>query len=103
MECKRCKKECLESELTNGYCDECLKKCNGDYKKIKNKNNTIAFILKIWCLIIVVVGFILSIIEFIYNEEILLGTIVLGSFWSISILLLSLAEIIQLLEDIKNK
>ena len=26
MECKKCKKECLSSELKNGFCNECIEK-----------------------------------------------------------------------------
>lgn len=30
MQCSKCKKECLESELTNGICRECMTKTNNN-------------------------------------------------------------------------
>lgn len=45
MECKKCKKECMESEVTNGLCSDCLIENN---KSTKNTNITgylIAFLL----------------------------------------------------------
>ena len=37
MKCKKCKKECLESELKDGFCQDCIEK--------PNKNNTVVTII----------------------------------------------------------
>lgn len=64
MECKRCKKECLESELKNGYCAECFNKCKGDENKLKNINNRIADYFRIWSYSLIVIGIILGGVAF---------------------------------------
>lgn len=56
MQCLKCKKECLESELTNGICKECM---------IKTKNN---MILPIIISIIISVVLSLSIIGWANND-----------------------------------
>lgn len=118
MKCSNCKKECMESELENGLCYECVE----NYKKKNNisnpsitlksqiiKNN-IAQKYKSIIHIMWFLGYGLSIIlaiTGIVNDEPWLGiTIGLIGFIITSYSTLSLeakAEIIQLLEDIKNK
>ena len=31
MQCKKCGKECMESELANGYCSDCIKNMKKNY------------------------------------------------------------------------
>lgn len=46
MTCKKCKKECLESELKSGYCSECFKEYSGDINKLKINNNSVSIFLE---------------------------------------------------------
>lgn len=56
MKCKKCKKECLESELTNGICKECM---------ADSKKNTITIIV---ISVVISVVLTLSIIALINNS-----------------------------------
>ena len=108
MQCKQCKRECLESELRNGVCNECFKKNlssvkGSDDTPRRNIENAIAQEFKIWALIILIVGIISAVISFAVSENIVIALITLGSFYIIWMALRAIAEIIQLLEDIKNK
>lgn len=54
MQCKKCGKECLESELTNGFCKDCIEKygeklLNKDknYNFFKDKKNIVILVLSI--------------------------------------------------------
>lgn len=47
MECKKCKKECLESELKDGICYDCINKTN-------NKNSMIITIIISVCISVVI-------------------------------------------------
>lgn len=103
MECKKCKKECMESELSNGFCSECIEKYGENTSKLKNISNPIADILKKWFISIIIGGLILGIILFIYSQEIIGAFICVIVSLPIALLIRALAEIIQLLEDVKNK
>lgn len=106
MQCLNCKKECMESELTNGLCNECAKKYGNTIitkNKVAQKYKSIIHV--IWIL-----GYGLSILLFIIgaiNNELLTGIIVglilAVSTWYGSLSLEYKAGVLQLLEDIKNK
>lgn len=110
MKCKRCKKECMESELNNGYCYECYQKYKDDITELKNVNNEVADTIKKISKIIKILGYLGSVIllfVYIYVFSFLSGIIftILEVFTIIvaTTLLDGFAEIIQLLENIKNK
>lgn len=110
MQCKKCKKECMESELTNGYCYECYQKYKNDVIELKNIENSIATAIKKASTIIKIIGYIVtSILLFalIYTYGFFIGIIsaLIEAFiiFITTILLDGFAEIIQLLENIKNK
>lgn len=103
MKCKRCKKECLESELTNGFCSECYKKYGNDVTELKNIKNPIARYFETWTTCCIIVGIILVIIAVIEEYGFLTILGIASSVAVIAMLLRAIAEIIQLLEDIKNK
>ena len=52
MQCKKCGKECMESELTNGLCEDCVR--NKDMPPLKWFN----FFCKIYLPIIIILNFI---------------------------------------------
>lgn len=110
MQCKKCKKECMESELTNGYCYECYQKYKNDVIELKNVENHVATTIKRASTIIKIIGYIGTVIllfAFIYTYGFFIGfTFALIEVFIIfitSILLDGFSEIIQLLENIKNK
>lgn len=103
MECKRCKKVCMESELTNGFCSECFQKYKGDIYKLKNIKNPIANYFKKWAICAIVVGVIIAVLAIISSYGILTVLTTISISLIISAILRAIAEIIQLLEDIKNK
>lgn len=103
MECKKCRKECLETELKEGFCVDCYKRYDGNITKLKTSKNVVAQYLKNWAMASIVVGMLLAIIGFIANESFLsVICIILGSLIAAGLLRAG-SEIIQLLEDIKNK
>ncbi len=101
MQCKKCGKECMESELKNGFCEECLKKYGKNPQELKLVNNNIANTLKILVYIIIIIGIILAIVSCTIN--LIYGILIFVSALLSALFLRALAEIIQLLEDIKNK
>ncbi len=101
MECKKCKKECMENELFNGFCNECRKKYN--IKELNNIENPIAKYFKIWCFIAIIVGILLGIICIFANYGIFISLLCISASLALSSFLRAIAEIIQLLENIKNK
>lgn len=103
MECKKCKKECLETELKDGFCDDCYKKYNGNIIKLKTSKNAVAQYLKNWAIASIIVGALLGIIDFVANGSFLLLICIILGFLVTAGLLRACSEIIQLLEDIKNK
>lgn len=110
MQCKKCKKECMESELTNGYCYECYQKYKNDVIELKNIENPIATAIKKASTIIKIFGYIgtaILLFALIYIYGFFIGFIsaLIEAFiiFVITILLDGFAEIIQLLENIKNK
>ena len=101
MKCKKCGKECMESELVNGFCSDCIKQYGENSQELKSIDNRIANIFKILVFIIALIGIILAIWGFTIN--IFTGILVLISTFLIALMFRAIAEIIQLLEDIKNK
>ena len=67
MECKKCKKECLETELKDGFCGDCYKKYNGNITKLKTSKNAVAQYLKNWAIASIIIGALLGIIDFVAN------------------------------------
>ena len=96
MECKKCKKECLETELKDGFCGDCYNKYNGNITKLKTSKNAGAIAS-------IIVGSLLGIIDFVANGSFLLLICIILGFLVTAGLLRACSEIIQLLEDIKNK
>ncbi len=101
MKCKKCGKECMENELVNGFCKECIDKYGENSEELRDVENRIARIIKILVGIIIVLGIICMIISFSY--DIIYTVIIILSTFISALLLRAIAEIIQLLEDIKNK
>lgn len=116
-ECKECCREISEEEYNsyNGYCKSCYKDSYNiennkkrynqiisnsiNYEKVET--NIIAKTIKIIAILEVISGIILCFIFYQYLEimiiVIIVSSLILGVF------IYSLGEIIQLLEDIKNK
>lgn len=115
MNCKKCGKDYPTNELMNGICYECfIKNQNNndtlnDFKmsKIEEKNNfienSVSKEFKIWAIFIIIVGIVIALLIGVYFENFILGICAFGSFYVVWMLLRAVAEIIQLLEDIKNK
>lgn len=103
MECKKCKKSCMDSELINGFCEECRIKYKDNTEQLYNCKNSIANSFKIWASCSIAAGIILAIICFIFSAGVAISVIWIIAALVISALLRAVAEIIQLLEDIKNK
>lgn len=101
MKCKKCGKECMENELVNGFCKECIDRYGENSEELRDVENRIARIIKILVGIIIVLGIICMIISFSY--DIIYTVIIILSTFISALLLRAIAEIIQLLEDIKNK
>ena len=101
MKCIKCKKDCLESELENGLCYECRNK----YRIIDNVDtvNFVAQGFKIFSIIEVFIGIILSIILLVNDYDIIYTIICIAASIIVFAFSRAIAEIIQLLEDIKNK
>ena len=108
MRCKRCKMECLNEELTNGYCSTCAESFeetenNKSYSTEYESSNKIATFIEIISAIFFIIGGFAIIISIPAKFGIMLGIICFLSCSFVAILLRGFAEIIQLLEDIKNK
>lgn len=103
MKCKRCKKECMESELNNGYCFECYNKYKNDITELKNIKNSVAEDFKKWSICCIILGIVLVIIAIIEKYGFFAILSIVATVSVITALLRAVAEIIQLLEDIKNK
>ena len=110
MNCKKCKKECMESELTNGYCYECYQKYKNNIVELKNIENPIATTIKKASTVLKIIGYIgtaILLFALIYTYGFLIGCIsaLIEVFivFVTTILLDGFAEIIQLLDNIKNK
>lgn len=103
MECKKCKKECMESEIINGFCSECFKKYKGDITKLKKISNPIADNFKKWAICEIIAGIIIAVLCFIGSYGILVVLSIISVSLVIAAILRAISEIIQLLEDIKNK
>lgn len=116
MQCQKCKKEYPDEELMNGICFDCFENNQKEQSKLKNykmspieekhpyyQQNPIANYFKTWAVLVIIVGIFCSGYIFIHFENIILGIISFSSFAVTGSLLIAVAEIIQLLEDIKNK
>lgn len=101
MQCKKCGKECMESELTNGYCSDCIKKYGINSQEIHHKENHIASVIKAFVIVIIVLGCIFGVVGLVIN--IAIGIVIFVATLISALLFSAIAEIIQLLEDIKNK
>ena len=118
MQCKECCKDISEEEYNshNGYCKSCYKDRYyiENNKKRYNQNvansidyeeesttNTVAKFIKIIAILEAISGIILGLM-FIEYLEIMIIVVIVASIIS-SAFIYALGEIIQLLEDIKNK
>ena len=97
MQCKKCGKECMESELTDGYCSDCVVNSN----KLSNKENSLARAIKMSVAFIIFLGCLSGLIAVINNWVV--GISIFIATLVVAFSLRVIAEIIQLLEDIKNK
>lgn len=114
-QCKECCRDITEddSKEYNGYCKNCYKefknietiqqKLKEHGSNIQNEYNIVARIIKVISIIISIIGVIygLSMLDSWRTEE-LAFPIIIGSI-VITIFVYGYGEIIQLLEDIKNK
>lgn len=110
MQCKKCRKECMESELINGCCNDCWEKYKNNPSELKNVKNYTAAVIKRASTIIRIIGYLATVILFFaitsaYNFLIALAFAITEAFaiFIITILLDGFAEIIQLLENLNNK
>lgn len=103
MKCKRCKKECMESELKDGYCFECYSKYKNNIAELKSIKNSVAEYFKKWSICCIILGIILVIISIIQEYGFFAIVSIIATVAVVTALLRAVAEIIQLLEDIKNK
>lgn len=101
MRCKRCKMECLESELVDGYCSECRENYKNDVVELHHTKNSVSEGLKVWYIIILIVGVLGTTFCFTFNIAYAIAILCLTLF--LATIINGFAEIIQLLEDIKNK
>jgi hypothetical protein len=95
--------ECLESELVDGYCSECRENCKNNIGELQYVENKVANRLKIWELLFFFVGILSFVILMVLNIGVIYAIVSLCSSIFFSTLLGGFAEVIQLLEDIKNK
>jgi uncharacterized protein YacL len=116
MKCLRCKKECLESELIDGFCYDCVHSTNSTINpqthtlddSVENEySRKINIFVNIYrsCGIIICLlfSFIYAIEATAVIEAILIAFIVIAIILITSFFIEALGVIIQLLEDIKNK
>ena len=103
MQCKKCGKECIESELTNGFCSDCIEKYGQNSQEIYYKENHLANTYRILIGVVVLIGIILTIMVLAMTGGIFYGILVVISSALMVLFFRTIAEILQLLEDIKNK
>ena len=107
--CINCKKEisAIEDNIYSGYCENCYEEIKGKETKSNTYNspsNSVATILKVISTITFIIGIIIFIFGIVSDEiELGIGIAVIISSFVGSVLLYAFGEIIQLLEDIKNK
>lgn len=118
MQCKECCKDISEQEYNShkGYCKSCYKDRHNieNIKKYYNQSvtnsinykeesttNTVAKIIKIIAILETISGIILGLI-FMEDLEIMVIVVIVASLIS-GVFIYAIGEIIQLLEDIKNK
>lgn len=101
LRCEKCDREisALENKLYSGYCEDCYDDiCN------INENNGIASMLKNISIIIAVICIISFIAKMVNDEiEIIAGIVLIIATVVGALFGYGFGEIIQLLEDIKNK
>ena len=102
MKCIKCKKDCLESELENGLCYECRNKDRYSGNNMYTVNY-VAQGFKIFSLIEILVGIVLSIILLVNDYGTIPTIICIATSLIVFAFIRAISEIIQLLEDIKNK
>ena len=73
MQCKKCKKECMANELTNGFCNECIEKFHNNIQELSTIDNSIAKYYKIWCFITIIVGMLLGLFSFLADKGIFIS------------------------------
>lgn len=103
MQCKKCGKECMESELTNGYCSDCIEKYRENSEEIHNIGNHLANTYRILMGIVILIGIIFTILVISISGSILSGILVIIATALMTLFFRTISEILQLLEDIKNK
>lgn len=103
MECKKCKKECMESELIDGFCSNCIEKYKNNKEELNKIENRIGKKLRIVSIVIVVLFVFYGLILIIVDKDTILAISLIISSLFLGFFTRALAEIIQLLEDIKNK
>ena len=116
MKCALCKKECLKDELTEGLCDECLEKNYAKRNKtapehLEKYYNKVAQKIRWLIYATWAVGAIYTVIETLINyditksvkESILFFVVRISVVIFSTVVLEALAEIVQLLQDIKDK
>lgn len=103
MQCKKCKKNCMESELVNGYCLDCLQKYKNNKEELKNTENKFGKTLRIASIVIVLLFVFYGLILIIADKNTILAISLIISSVFLGFFIRALSEIIQLLEDIKNK
>lgn len=101
MRCKRCKMECADNELIDGYCEVCRDIIKSEAVRSKYIVNALSKRLTIIEILFVLIG--VGLTTFCFTFNIIYGIISLCISVFIVAILSSLSEIIQLLEDIKNK
>lgn len=101
MQCKKCGKECMEGELTNGYCSDCIEKYGINSQEIHHKKNEVASVINGFFIAVIVIGCIASAFGLLTN--VISGLLIVVGTFILAISLRAVSEIIQLLEDIKNK
>lgn len=101
MQCKKCGKECMEGELTNEYCSDCIEKYGINSQEIHHKKNEVASVINGFFIAVIVIGCIASAFGLLTN--VISGLLIVVGTFILAISLRAVSEIIQLLEDIKNK
>ena len=116
FQCKECCRDITESEYKTykGYCKNCYKERknidigkerynNEESESEDNGNNTVATIIRGIALISAIAGVIVGLVSIdALNSGVMAVVIIIASI-ILSVFIYALGEIIQLLEDIKNK
>lgn len=103
MQCKKCGKECMESELRNGFCKDCIEKYGENSNEIHSIGNHLANTYRILIGVVILIGIILTILVLAMTGSIFAGILVIITTALMTLFFRTISEILQLLEDIKNK